>query len=154
MSQLRKRTDRLWSGEASTTQADFHPFAGPRLLEELAPGVAFFKAFVNVTGVKTGDGLVLVDTGSYHPASHKLSFDAVRRWNGERVHTAVYTHGHVDHAYGLPPFLAEAGDPRRQPPPLVGPANVLPRMQRYLRTPGFHPVTHTRPSGVATQWSA
>ena len=107
MSELLKRTDRLWSGAASTTQADFHPFAGPRLLEELAPGVAFFKAFVNVTAVKTGDGLVLVDTGSYHPASHQLSFDAVRHWNGERVHTAVYTHGHVDHAYGLPPFLAE-----------------------------------------------
>jgi len=54
MSELLKRTDRLWSGEASTTQADFHPFSGPRLLEELAPGVAFFKAFVNVTAVKTG----------------------------------------------------------------------------------------------------
>ena len=37
MSELLKRTDRLWSGEASTTQAEFHPFAGPRLLEELAP---------------------------------------------------------------------------------------------------------------------
>ena len=61
MSELLKRTDRLWSGEASTAQADFHPFAGPRLLEELAPGVAFFKAFVNVTAVKTDDGLVLVD---------------------------------------------------------------------------------------------
>src|SRR5258706_6853361 len=152
MSQLRKRTDRLWSGEASTTQADFHPFAGPRLLEELAPGVAFFKAFVNVTGVKTGDGLVLVDTGSSHPASHKLSFDAVRRWNGERVHTAVYTHGHVDHAYGLPPFLAEAGERRWQPPRIVGHANVLPRMQRYVRTAGYNSIINTRQFGVATQW--
>ena len=53
MSELLKRTDRLWSGDASTTQPEFHPFAGPRLLEELAPGVAFFKAFVNVTAVKT-----------------------------------------------------------------------------------------------------
>lgn len=85
MSELLKRTDRLWHGEASTTEADFHPFAGPRLLEELAPGVAFFKAFVNLTAVKTGEGLVLVDTGSFHPASHKLSFDAVRGWNGERA---------------------------------------------------------------------
>src|SRR5260370_26332811 len=131
MSELLKRSDRLWSGEASTTQAEFHPFAGPRLLEELAPGVAFFKAFVNVTAVKTAEGLVLVDTGSYHPASHKLSFDAVRRWNGERVHTAVYTHGHVDHAYGLPPFLAEAGGRRCPPPPPVGRGRVSAARPRH-----------------------
>jgi len=152
MSELLKRTDRLWSGDASTTQAEFHPFAGPRLLEELAPGIAFFKAFVNVTAVKTGEGLVLVDTGSYHPASHKLSFDAVRRWNGERVHTAVYTHGHVDHAYGLPPFLAEARGRGWQAPRIVGHDNVLPRMQRYVRTAGYNSIINTRQFGVATQW--
>lgn len=152
MSELLKRTDRLWSGEASTTQAEFHPFAGPRLLEELAPGVAFFKAFVNVTAVKTGDGLVLVDTGSYHPASHKLSFDAVRRWSGGRLHTAVYTHGHVDHAYGLPPFLSEARGRGWQPPRIVGHDNVLPRMQRYVRTAGYNSIINTRQFGVATQW--
>src|SRR5258706_3053175 len=152
MSELLKRTDRLWSGEASTTQADFHPFAGPRLLEELAPGVAFFKAFVNVTAVKTGDGLVLVDTGSFHPASHKLSFDALRGWNAGRVHTAVYTHGHVDHAYGLPPFLAEARERSWQPPRIVGHDNVLPRMQRYVRTAGYNSIINTRQFGVSTQW--
>lgn len=152
MSELLKRTDRLWSGEASTTQAEFHPFAGPRLLEELAPGVAFFKAFVNVTAVKTGEGLVLVDTGSYHPASHKLSFEAVRGWSGERLHTAVYTHGHVDHAYGLPPFLAE-GRARGWPAPrIVGHDNVLPRMQRYVLTEGYNSIINTRQFGVATRW--
>ena len=26
MSELLKRSDRLWSGEASTSQPDFHPF--------------------------------------------------------------------------------------------------------------------------------
>lgn len=83
MSELLERTDRLWSGQASIAEPDFHPFAGPRMLEELAPGVAFYKAFVNVTAVKTGDGLVLIDTGSYHPKSHRLSFEAVRKWSGE-----------------------------------------------------------------------
>jgi alkyl sulfatase BDS1-like metallo-beta-lactamase superfamily hydrolase len=152
MSELLKRTDQLWSGQASTGMPDYHPFAGPRMLEELAPGVAFFKAFVNVTAVKTAEGLVLVDTGSYHPASHQLSFDAVRRWNGGRVHTAVYTHGHVDHAYGLPPFLAEARARGWQPPRIVGHANVLPRMQRYVRTAGYNSIINTRQFGVTTQW--
>ncbi|MGQ0654389.1 MAG: alkyl sulfatase dimerization domain-containing protein [Betaproteobacteria bacterium] len=152
MSELLKRTDRLWSGQASTAEPDFHPFAGPRLLEELAPGVAFYKAFVNVIAVRTGDGLVLVDTGSYHPKSHKLSFEAVRKWSGERVHSAVYTHGHVDHAYGLPPFLEEAGARGWQAPRIVGHVNVLPRMRRYVQTAGYNSLINARQFNVPTEW--
>ena len=152
MSELLKRTDRLWSGQASTAEPEFHPFAGPRVLEELAPGVAFFKAFVNVTAVKTGEGLVLVDTGSYHPVAHQRSFDAVRGWSGERLHTAVYTHGHVDHAYGLPPYLAEAGARGWAQPRIVGHVNVLPRMRRYVDTAGYNSIINSRQFAAQTQW--
>jgi alkyl sulfatase BDS1-like metallo-beta-lactamase superfamily hydrolase len=152
VSELLKRTDRLWSGAASTAEPDFHPFGGPRLLEELAPGVAFFKAFVNVTAVKTGEGLVLVDTGSYHPKAHRLSFDAVRAWNGERVDAAIYTHGHVDHAYGLPPFLEEAKLRGWQAPRIVGHVNVLPRMRRYVETAGYNSIINSRQFNVPTSW--
>lgn len=152
MSELLKRTDRLWSGAASTADPEYHPFSGLRILEELAPGVALFKAFVNVTAVRTAEGLVLVDTGSFHPVSHKISFDAVRRWNGERLHTAIYTHGHVDHAYGLPPFLAQARERGWRPPSIVGHLNILPRMQRYVRTEGYNTIINTRQFGYQTQW--
>jgi alkyl sulfatase BDS1-like metallo-beta-lactamase superfamily hydrolase len=152
VSELLKRTDRLWSGQASTSEAEFHPFAGPRVLEELAPGVAFFKAFVNLTAVKTDEGLVLVDTGSYHPASQKLSHGAVRGWNRERLHTAIYTHGHVDHAYGLPPFLAEAKERGWLEPRIVGHVNVLPRMRRYARTEGYNTIINTRQFSQREQW--
>ena len=152
MSELLKRTDRLWSGEASTADPDFHPFSGPRVLEELAPGVAFFKAFVNVTAVRTEEGLVLVDTGAYLPASHKLSFEAVRGWNRKRLHTAIYTHGHVDHAYGLPPFLAEAKREGWAGPRIVGHENVLPRMQRYVLTEGYNTIINTRQFGQRNPW--
>jgi alkyl sulfatase BDS1-like metallo-beta-lactamase superfamily hydrolase len=152
VSELLKRTDLLWSGRASTAEPDFHPFGGPRLLEELAPGIAFFKAFVNVTAVKSGDELALIDTGSYHPASHKLSFEAVRRWSGARIGGAIYTHGHVDHAYGLPPFLAEAKARGWQPPRIVGHVNVRPRMQRYVETAGYNAIINTRQFNVPTRW--
>jgi len=152
VSELLERTDRLWSGQASTAEPDFHPFSGSRLLEELAPGVAFYNAFVNVTAVKTGDGLVLVDTGSYHPRSHKLSFEAVRAWNGARVDAAIYTHGHVDHAYGLPPFLEEAKLRGWQAPRIVGHVNVLPRMRRYVETAGYNSIINSRQFNVPTQW--
>jgi len=51
---------------------------------------------------------VLIDTGSFHPAQHDRSFAAVRRFAKDPVHTAIYTHGHVDHAYGCRRFLREA----------------------------------------------
>jgi alkyl sulfatase BDS1-like metallo-beta-lactamase superfamily hydrolase len=102
--------------------------------------------------VKTGDGLVLVDTGSFNPASHKLSFDALRRWNGDRVHTAVYTHGHVDHAYGLPPFLEEAKVRGWRAPRIVGHVNVLPRMRRYVETAGYNSIINARQFNVPTRW--
>jgi len=152
MSELLKQTNRLWSGQASTAEKEFHPFAPLRVLEELAPGVAFYKGFVNITGVKTGEGLVLVDTGSYHPVAHKRSFDALRGWNRERLHSAVYTHGHVDHAYGLPPFLAEAGERGWAPPRIVGHANVLPRMRRYVETAGYNSIINSRQFAADTQW--
>ena len=152
MSELLKRTDQLWRGDASTAQPDFHPFGGPRLLEELAPGIAFFKAFVNVTAVRTDEGLVLVDTGAYLPASHKISFEAVRGWNRERLHTAIYTHGHVDHAYGLPPFLAEADARGWTAPRIVGHVNVLPRMQRYVQTEGYNTIINTRQFAQHNPW--
>jgi alkyl sulfatase BDS1-like metallo-beta-lactamase superfamily hydrolase len=152
MSELLKRTDRLWSGEASTAEAEYHPFAGPRMLEELAPGVAFYKAFVNVTAVRTDDGLVLVDTGSYHPVAHKRSFDAVRGWSTETLHTAVYTHGHVDHAYGLPPFIAEAAERGWGLPRIVGHVNVLPRMRRYVETAGYNSIINSRQFAAETLW--
>ena len=152
MSALLKQTDQLWSGQASVAEPAFHPFAPLRVLEELAAGVAFYKGFVNITGVKTGEGLVLVDTGSYHPVAHQRSFDSVRGWNRARLHTAVYTHGHVDHAYGLPPFLAEAGERGWAAPRIVGPVNVLPRMRRYVDTAGYNSIINSRQFAAETQW--
>ena len=74
--------------------------------EEIAPGVLFLHTWANVTVIRTTVGLVLVDTGSY--ASRARTFAAVRAVDRRPVHAAVYTHGHVDHACGLPSFLEEA----------------------------------------------
>jgi glyoxylase-like metal-dependent hydrolase (beta-lactamase superfamily II) len=47
-----------------------------------------------------------VDTGNY--AARAKTFAAVRAVDGGPLCAAVYTHGHADHACGLPPFLEEA----------------------------------------------
>lgn len=152
MSELLKRTDRLWSGEATTAEPDYHPFSMLRTLEELAPGVGFYKTFVNITAVKTGEGLVLVDTGAYHPVARKYNFEAVRGWSKDRIGAAIYTHGHVDHAYGLPPFLEEAKTKGWAAPRIVGHVNVLPRMQRYVATAGYNTIINTRQFGQHNPW--
>ena len=54
--------DRLWRGEVTTSEV--HPLRPQPGLAEVAPGVAFVPSFANVSAVDTGDGLVLVDTGS------------------------------------------------------------------------------------------
>src|SRR5205823_11936932 len=59
----------------------------------------FVSSFANVTAFDTDAGLVLVDTGSFllaEPTRARLR--AVTR---APVHTAVWTHGHVDHCFGV-----------------------------------------------------
>ena len=46
------------------------------------------------------------------------------------VHTAIYTHGHVDHAFGLDPFLVDG----QAPPEIIGHADMAARFERYART--------------------
>ena len=152
MATLVELSDKLWSGEHSTHQKEHHPFAILNVVEEVADGVGFYKGFSNLTAVRTGDGVVLVDTGSFHPVANKRSFDKVREYSPDRVHTAVYTHGHVDHAYGLPPFLAEAESKGWLRPNIVGHACCVPRMQRYIETAGYNSVINTRQFSQDTKW--
>jgi alkyl sulfatase BDS1-like metallo-beta-lactamase superfamily hydrolase len=118
--------------------------------EEIAPGVFFLHAFANVTVVRTGAGLVLVDTSNY--AAREKTFAAVRAIDPGPVHAAVYTHGHADHALGLPPFLAEArgrGWPR---PRIVGHRNVAARFDRYRLTRQHNALINARQFSIPPSW--
>lgn len=150
MSDLRTRFERLWTGQDSVHDAAHHPFAHLNVLEEVAPGVAFYKGFVNIAVLDTEEGAVLIDTGSH--ALHALTFDSVRSWTARPIHTAVYTHGHIDHACGMPPFLAEARDKGWAQPRIVGHEAVSARMERYVETAGYNTVINSRQFGVPIRW--
>lgn len=145
-------SDKLWSGEHTTHQREHHPFAILDVVEEVADGVGFYKGFSNLTAVRTHDGLALIDTGSFHPVANERSFNKVREYAPDRIHTAVYTHGHVDHAYGLPPFLSEAKARGWLRPNIVAHARCVPRMQRYIETAGYNSVINTRQFSQKTEW--
>src|SRR5262245_30322497 len=103
--------ERAWRGELTGTQGQPGAAVG---FEELAPGLAFLAAFSNVALQATDDGVVPIATSSRFHAARL--FEETRRWSGARVHTAVYSHGHVDHVFGLEAFERDA--PERGWPPV------------------------------------
>ena len=137
--------DRLWRGEAQTSQ--FHPVGHLGGLAEICAGVAFLPAFANVTAIATADGLVLIDTGSAFAA--KAIHDDLRRWTRDRLHTAVYSHGHIDHVFGVPVWAAEAAEQGWPAPTVVAHEAVPVRFDRYRLTAGYNERINQRQFGVA-----
>src|SRR5262249_4564345 len=114
-------------------------------LEELAPGLAFMSAFSNAAVVDTPDGLVLIDTSSmFHAAK---VFEHVRRFSPRRVHTAVYTHGHVDHVFGLDPCESEARAKGWATTQVIAHEACPARFDRYKLTNGYNAIINQRQFG-------
>jgi alkyl sulfatase BDS1-like metallo-beta-lactamase superfamily hydrolase len=140
MARIMDIAERLWTGRLSTGEQ--HPWAALQELEELDAGVGFVSSFANVTALDTDVGLVLVDTGSAIFAAQV--HEAVRRWSDRPVHTAVYTHGHVDHVFGAPTFDAEARSRGWPAPRVVAHEAVPPRFDRYRMTAGYNRIINAR----------
>jgi len=80
-------------------------------VESHGEGTWFLRLpWVNVAVFETEEGLVLVDTG-YAPAGPAL-VDTLRKLSDKPVHTIIYSHHHLDHAYGTW-ALIEAGETPR-----------------------------------------
>lgn len=84
---------------------------------------------VNAVLFETDEGLVLVDTGMV-PAGPAV-LDAIRSVSDKPLHTIIYTHGHIDHAYGAWALL-EAGET----PQIVAQEAIMPRFERYIELRG------------------
>ncbi|MFP6664346.1 MAG: alkyl sulfatase dimerization domain-containing protein [Deltaproteobacteria bacterium] len=82
---------------------------------------------VNVVLFETDAGNVLVDTGMA-PAGPAI-LEKIREVSDKPLHTIIYTHGHVDHAYGTRGILAGGDEPEQ----IIAHENILPRFDRYIR---------------------
>jgi glyoxylase-like metal-dependent hydrolase (beta-lactamase superfamily II) len=143
--------DRLWRGEVSSSE--YHPVSHRGGLAEICDGVAFVPSFANVTAFATDDGLVLVDTGSSFAGA--ACHDEFRRWTGQRLNTAVYSHGHIDHVCGLPAWEAEAAERGWPAPVVVAHEAVRRRFDRYRLTAGYNALINQRQFGVPDlRWPA
>jgi glyoxylase-like metal-dependent hydrolase (beta-lactamase superfamily II) len=105
-------------------------------IDEVAPGVAFVGSFANVTAIATDDGLVLVDVGS--PLLAPRVREAIRTWTDRRVHTGIYTHGHVDHVFGFGAYEEEAAAHGWPAPVVLAHEGVPRRFDRYRITTGYN----------------
>src|SRR4051794_5143910 len=151
MTDVLELADRLWRGEA--TVDTHHPLgSGGGELVEVADGVGFWHSFSNSTVVDTGDGLVMVDSGD--PLFGALLHERVRAWRADAPMSAVvFSHGHIDHVFGVGAFDAEA-DSRGWSRPAVWAQESLPaRFDRYTLTAGYNGVVNRRQFGIdSLQW--
>jgi len=108
---------------------------------EVAPGVLMLANFSNSYAVSTSAGLLLVDPGLQAFSSRVR--DGVRAWSDAPLHTAMYTHGHVDHAFGLRSWL-EAGER----PHIIAQENCIGRFRRYQLTNGLNARINQRQFGL------
>jgi glyoxylase-like metal-dependent hydrolase (beta-lactamase superfamily II) len=112
--------------DLSTAQPRFFGEPG-----ELAEDLFMHPVFVNTYALRTPTGLLLIDPG-FGPGAQQVH-QTVRAWSDAPLDTAVYTHGHVDHAFGLREFL-EAGERPR----IVAQERCPERFHRYRLMHGFN----------------
>lgn len=142
MADLLEIAERLWNGEGSTDLGGHHPVTQDLGLAEVAPRTAFNAAFGNICAFATDDGLLLVDTGNQVFAA--TNHERIREWNAERLTHVVFTHGHIDHVFGLGPFEAEAAEKGWDPPHVIGHELLPARFHRYVLTAGYNGVINQR----------
>ena len=136
--------DRLWSGE--TELGSVRPFSHQGALVEIATDVAFVPNFANSSIFDTDDGLVMVDTGSQ--LSGQVIHDAVRTWSDQPLHSAVFSHGHVDHVFGVGFFEADAEQHGWSAPVVVAHEHIVHRFDRYIATSGYNQIVNRRQFGL------
>jgi alkyl sulfatase BDS1-like metallo-beta-lactamase superfamily hydrolase len=146
MGRIRELAERSWAGEIDP----YELWKPSGATEEVADGVFFLHAFANVTVVRAGDGLVLVDTAS--EAARHRTFAAVRAIDAAPVRAAIYTHGHADHAFGVPPFQAEARARGWARPRVVAHRGVAARFDRYRASAGYNRLVNARQFSRPPTW--
>lgn len=132
--------DDLWTG--TTPLEEHHPFTHFGEMATFDNDVAFVASFANVAAIGTGDGLVLIDTGSTFLAAG--AHDAIRRWSDRRLNAAVFTHGHIDHCFGVELYEADAQAMGAAAPRVIAHEAITARFDRYQATAGYNEVINQR----------
>jgi glyoxylase-like metal-dependent hydrolase (beta-lactamase superfamily II) len=137
--------DRAWRGEDPHQKTS--PLGTGGHLAPITDGVVFLPNFGNCSAFETDNGLVMVDTGSIITA-HNVHQE-IRSWSKKPLHSAVFSHGHIDHVFGVGPFDEEATTEGWQRPRVLAHQQLPVRFERYVMTAGYNQVINRRQFAVA-----
>jgi glyoxylase-like metal-dependent hydrolase (beta-lactamase superfamily II) len=132
--------DKLFKGEITITE--HHPLFMAGEVAPVTENVAFVPSFANVSVLRTADGFFMVDTGSSVFAQNVQNL--IHEWTKDRLNTAVYSHGHIDHVFGYTVWEKFAQDNNLEPPKFVSHEKVVDRFDRYKLTNGYNTVINQR----------
>ena len=106
----------------------------------LSPGVAqrygcviSMLTMANCHVVETSEGLVMIDAGTMFAASRIHSL--LREYTPKRLHTCIYTHGHIDHIAVQHMNWEDQADDDYQ---VIAHENCVGRFDRYRKTRGYN----------------
>lgn len=114
-------------------------------LSELNHDIAIVESFSHMVAFRTEEGLVLFDASGKQ--SGVAVVDSLRKWDKGRVHSLVYTHGHLDHVGGSGALIADAELRSFAHPTVFGHENVPKRLERYQYTNGWNTIINQRQFG-------
>jgi alkyl sulfatase BDS1-like metallo-beta-lactamase superfamily hydrolase len=127
MEDILKLAEALWNGEIDTST--YHPLGRPRGIAKIDEGMWFHKGFANTIIRETADGLIIVDPSAAWDAKQK--HESIRSVTKQRLDTAVFTHGHVDHVFGIPVYEKEAKENAWALPKVIAHSAMPDRFRRY-----------------------
>jgi len=137
MGKILELAEDLWVGKTDTFS--HHPFGEPRdieLIKELnSQKTWFYRGFSNSIIRETDEGLIIVDPGALFDVNWK--FKAVRKLTSQKAHTAIFTHGHVDHV-GILPYIKESERNDWPNIRIIAHEAILRRMHRYKLTESWN----------------
>ena len=124
--------------QSATDAFEIAQFDSSMDVAEVAEDTYQCTSFSNVTAFDTAEGLVLIDTCLPAFAPHVAA--ELREHTDSPVHTAIYTHGHVDHAHALDEYLLDG----QEPPTVIAHEAMADRFDRYARTETYNDVINGR----------
>lgn len=140
MSEILKLADSFWNEEMDTYS--HHPMSPPFGMVNLAEGFWFYKEFANTIFAETQDGLIMIDPAWFRTG--QSNFESIRAVTSQRLNTAIFTHGHVDHCFGVSYYEEEAKAKGWEKPVVIAHEAMPARFDRYRELRGYNGIINSR----------
>ena len=106
-------------------------------------------AFGNISVLESEEGLIVFDT-SLKRFSPK-AFQKLRNITDKPVKYLIFSHGHIDHAYGYKPIIEEAKEKGLEMPQVIAHENCVERFKKYNMLDNYHELLNQQQFSALTR---